>query len=136
MAAQSNEVYCPSPSAKSYNRVLLLKANELLQDQIAQFRALEKQLPLELQTGMDADAISTEGESSSYVGKLTAVLREREYQRLIERKYTVGLSPQDEISLRDLVNELSTLDESFYRPLIDGLERMARKRERQPNRTE
>jgi hypothetical protein len=121
MATQSNLVYYPKPSIASFSTGRLIKTNDLLKNQIAQFRELEKQLPPELQTGIDTEGITTEGESSSYVARLTAVLREREYQKLIEKKYTVGLSPQDEIALRDLTNEFSALDEPFYSPLLKRL---------------
>jgi hypothetical protein len=121
MAFSANEILVPEPAPSSFNPDRPLEYNTLLQYQVMYFREVEKQLPPEQQTGIDLDSIRTEGESSAYVGMLTATLREREYQQLIEKKYTVGLNLQDEIALRDLTNELYALDEPFYRPLIDRL---------------
>jgi hypothetical protein len=121
MSLSPNQILVPEPAPQSFNPDRLLKQNTLLRYQVVYFRELEKQLPPEQQTGMDFNSIKTEAESSRYVGLLTVAMREREYQELVEKKYSVGLSLQDETALRDLTNELSVLDESFYRPLIESL---------------
>jgi hypothetical protein len=130
--APSIRVRVPKPAPGSYNPDRPLARNMSLLHQVKHFRELEKRLPPGQQTGMDFGAIKTEGDSGSYTGTLTAVLREHQYQKLIERKYTVGLNPHEEIALRDLTNELSGLDEPFYRPLIERLKARMYNRESKP----
>ena len=132
MAMPSNRVGFPTPPADSFNALRPL--NESLRHQVAYFHAIERFLAVELQTGIDISAIRTEGEASSYIGKLTLTLysegvREKElrYQELIERKYLDGLTPADKTALETLTKDLSMIDEGFYRPLIDSLKEITSK---------
>jgi hypothetical protein len=149
-------VRVPMPSIDSFMIRRPLKRNELIECQLTDLYQLEKQFAPDSQTGIDITEITTEGEASSYIRRLTTLnpeltsadetnemsvwrssewrqkmewytsewRREKEhrYQELIERKYLDGrLSVQDETSLRALTEELSAVDEPYYRPLINSL---------------
>lgn len=124
MAMHSHVVPVPRPSDITFNMHRLVNGNELLQEQLADFRVAEQQLPQAMRTGVDVEVLATEAEASSYIHKMTAILRaqkELQYQELIERKYTVGLKPEDETELNKLTEELDTIDQPFYERLIAGL---------------
>jgi hypothetical protein len=75
--ANSNIIRVPKPVRRSFNPKRLVAKNSLLTNQIQHFRKLEKEMPQELQTGIDFASIKTEGEASEYIRKMTAILHPR-----------------------------------------------------------
>lgn len=107
---------------------MLRSVNDSVRSQLAYFRSIEGLLAADLQTGIDVSTIATEGEASSYIEKVTFTLysegvreKERRYQELIERKYLSGLNAEDEVALKAVSEDLSEIDEDFYRPVIERL---------------
>jgi hypothetical protein len=70
----SNVIRVPKPAKSSFNPDRPLIHGSLLFHQIEHLRHLEKELPLERQTGIDFDSIKTEGQASEYILKMTAIL--------------------------------------------------------------
>jgi hypothetical protein len=48
--------------------------------------------------------------------------KETRYGQLVNHKYEMGLTQDEEQELQSLYGELAALDEPFYRPLIQNLE--------------
>jgi hypothetical protein len=74
MATPSNVIRVPKPAAGSFDKNRLLSKNKLLENQVRNFREVEKTLPPEQQSGMDFAKITTEGQAAEYIGKLTKIL--------------------------------------------------------------
>ena len=74
MSTPDNVIHVPRASQSSYNPDRPLSKNLLLQEQVKHFSRLEKELAPEQQTGIPFESITTEGEASAYIRKLTAVL--------------------------------------------------------------
>jgi hypothetical protein len=70
----SNLVSVPKPSRAAYNPNRPLQKNQLIQAQVKHFQEADRQLPPELQTGIDVTAIKTEGEASQYIRKVTRAI--------------------------------------------------------------
>lgn len=66
----------PKPSRAAYNPDRPLGANALVKAQVKHFEEADKHLPVELQTGIDASSIRTEGEASDYIRKVTVAIHE------------------------------------------------------------
>ena len=64
MATPANIIPVPKPSRAAYNPNRPLSRNTLVQAQVRHFAEADKNLPPELQTGMDIASIITEGEAS------------------------------------------------------------------------
>jgi hypothetical protein len=88
MSTPANVIHVPRPSRSSFNPNRPLTGNLLLQEQIKHFHRLEKELPEEQQTGIPFESITTEGEASAYVRKLTAVLHPQGARKEKVRKAT------------------------------------------------
>jgi hypothetical protein len=81
----SNVVTVPKPSRTAYNPARPLEKNQLIQAQVRHFREADRQLPPELQSGVDITAIKTEGEASQYIRSVTrAIHKAGERSRKIE----------------------------------------------------
>ncbi|HMD50074.1 MAG TPA: hypothetical protein VKG79_13290 [Bryobacteraceae bacterium] len=74
MATPTNVVKFPKPSPSSFNKNRPLAKNTLILNQVKHFREMEKKLPLSQHTGIDADAIQTEGQAAEYIAKVTKLL--------------------------------------------------------------
>jgi hypothetical protein len=74
MPTPPNVVQVPKPSASSFNKNRPLAKNTLILNQVRHFREVEKTLPADQQTGIDVDAIQTEGQAAEYIRKLTKFL--------------------------------------------------------------
>jgi hypothetical protein len=74
MTSPSNVIRVPKPPKAAFNPKRLLAKNTLLLNQVAHFRMMELELPPEKQTGMDFEAILTEGQASEYIRKMTHTL--------------------------------------------------------------
>jgi hypothetical protein len=75
MATPANIIPVPKPSRAAYNPNRPLSRNTLVQAQVKHFAEAEKHLPPELQTGMDIASITTEGEASVYIRKVTEAIQ-------------------------------------------------------------
>ncbi len=64
----------PKPSRAAYNPDRSLHENALVRAQVRHFAEADKHLPAELQTGIDASSVRTEGEASEYIRKVTAAI--------------------------------------------------------------
>jgi hypothetical protein len=74
MATPANIVPVPKPSRNGYNPDRPLSRNTLVQAQVKHFEEADKQLPPELQTGVDINSIKTEGEAAAYIRKVTEAI--------------------------------------------------------------
>ncbi len=61
----------PKPQRTSYQPHRPLSKNTLLLNQVKHFRHIEKDLPPEHQTGIEADKIETEGQAAEYIRRIT-----------------------------------------------------------------
>jgi type I site-specific restriction endonuclease len=61
-----------------------------------------------------------------------AFVRNR-YHELVERKHIIGLSVQEENEMKQLDQELDSIDESFYQPIIDNLDELLHKKRGEGN---
>jgi hypothetical protein len=75
MAQGPPVIRVPKPARTSYQPNRLLAKNTLLQNHVKHFRELERQLPPEQQTGIQLDAIETEGQAAEYIRRMTEKLR-------------------------------------------------------------
>ena len=66
-----NVVSVPKPSGTVYNPNRPLSRNTLVEAQVKHFAEAETNLPPELQTGIDVNSITTEGEAAAYIRKIT-----------------------------------------------------------------
>ncbi len=76
MAAPDNIIRVPKPDRRAYDPERPLNRNSLIQAQVRHFEEAEKNLPPELQTGIEVGAIKTEGEASQYIRKVTEAIHE------------------------------------------------------------
>lgn len=67
-------VRVPKANRSSYQPHRPLHKNVLLQNQVKHFRELEKDLPLEHQTGTPIESIQTEGQAAEYIRHITLKL--------------------------------------------------------------
>ena len=74
MATPAKIIPVPKPSRNAYNPNRLLRGNALVLAQVKHFEEAEKNLPQELQTGIDIGSITTEGEASAYIRKVTEAI--------------------------------------------------------------
>jgi len=74
MATPANIIRVPKPSRSAYNPDRLLSGNTLVQAQVKHFEEADKQLPPELQTGVDINSIATEGQAAAYIRKVTEAI--------------------------------------------------------------
>jgi hypothetical protein len=74
MATPANIIPVPKPSGNAYNPNRPLRGNALVFAQVRHFEEAEKQLPPELRTGVDIGSITTEGEASAYIRKVTEAI--------------------------------------------------------------
>ncbi len=72
----SKIVPVPKPSRGAYNPDRSLHENALVRAQVRHFAEADKQLPAELQTGIDASSIKTEGEASEYIRRVTTAIHQ------------------------------------------------------------
>ena len=82
MASPSNpnRVRVPKPAHTSFNKTRPLAGNTLLKTQVDHFRELENKLLAELQTGIQYEAVSTEGQAAEYIRKMTAILHPKVFR--------------------------------------------------------
>jgi hypothetical protein len=82
MASPSNPLHVrvPRPSSKSFNKQRPLERNTLLKNQVDHFRELEKRLLKELQTGIQYEAVATEGQAAEYIKKMTTILHPQAFR--------------------------------------------------------
>jgi hypothetical protein len=69
------KIVVPKPAKGSFNKQR--PASDLLKSQLKHLHALEKSLPHRLQTGRNVEEISTEGDASAYIKKVTSRLHPR-----------------------------------------------------------
>lgn len=74
MATPANIIPVPKPSRNAYNPDRLLSRNTLIQAQVKHFAEADKNLPPELQSGMDINSITTEGQAAAYIRKVTEAI--------------------------------------------------------------
>ena len=74
MATPANIIPVPKPSRNAYNPDRLLTSNALVRAQVTHFAEAERQLPPELQSGIPVASITTEGEASVYIRKVTEAI--------------------------------------------------------------
>ena len=74
MADTDNIVPVPKPSRNAYQPQRPLSRNALVQAQVKHFAEAERNLPPELKTGIDIASITTEGEASIYIRKVTEAI--------------------------------------------------------------
>jgi hypothetical protein len=70
----ANVIKLPKPDRTAYNPHRLLEKNLLIRAQFEHFQHVEKALPAELQTGIDVEAIKTEGAASDYIRRVTQAI--------------------------------------------------------------
>jgi hypothetical protein len=82
MATPSNPnfVRVPKPASGSFNKERPLKGNALLKNQVDHFHELEKRLLADLQTGIQYETVSTEGQAAEYIRKMTTILHPRVFR--------------------------------------------------------
>jgi hypothetical protein len=66
----------PKPAGTAYDPQRPLEKNQLIHAQVKHFHEVETQLPENLRTGMDVAGITTEGQASHYIRKVTKALHE------------------------------------------------------------
>ncbi len=66
-------IVVPRPSSASFHKRRPI--SDLIRAQIKQFQAVEKELPPEWRTGIDASEIATEQEAANYIQQMTITLR-------------------------------------------------------------
>lgn len=69
-----NIIQVPRPAATAFNKNRPLAGNTLLQNQVKHFMEVERSLPPEQRTGVDAGSIETEGQAGEYIRRMTAIL--------------------------------------------------------------
>lgn len=72
----SNIVKVPKPSRTAYNPDRPLEKNQLIQAQVKHFQEADLGLPPELQTGVDIASVTTEGQASEYIRRVTRAIHE------------------------------------------------------------
>jgi hypothetical protein len=76
----TNRVLVPKPARTSFNKERPLVRNTLLKNQVDHFRELEKRLLAELATGIQYDAVKTEGQAAEYIKKMTTILHPQAFR--------------------------------------------------------
>jgi hypothetical protein len=74
MATTGNIIPVPKPSRSAYRPDRPLSRNALVQAQVKHFAEAEINLPVELQTGVEIASITTEGEASVYIRRVTEAI--------------------------------------------------------------
>jgi hypothetical protein len=74
MATPAQIIRVPTPGRGSYNPKRPLRSNALVAASVQHFSEAEKNLPAELQTGIDPASITTEGEAAEYIRKVTVAI--------------------------------------------------------------
>jgi hypothetical protein len=74
MASTSLVIQVPRAASSSFNKDRPLAKNLLILNQVKHFRAIEKTLPAERQTGIDPESITTEGKAAEYIRAMTVIL--------------------------------------------------------------
>ncbi|HZS54403.1 MAG TPA: hypothetical protein VFA65_08360 [Bryobacteraceae bacterium] len=74
MATPDNIIRVPKPGREAYDPHRPLSKNTLIKHQVEHFHEAEKNLPLELQTGIDITTIKTEGQAGDYIRKVTTAI--------------------------------------------------------------
>jgi hypothetical protein len=74
MATTDNIISVPKPSRDAYKPHRPLSRNALVQAQVKHFAEADSNLPPELQTGVEIGSITTEGEASAYIRKVTEAI--------------------------------------------------------------
>jgi hypothetical protein len=75
MATPANIIPVPKPSRNAYNPDRPLSRNTLVQAQVKHFAEADKNLPPELQSGVDPGSITTEGQAAAYIRKVTEAIQ-------------------------------------------------------------
>jgi hypothetical protein len=76
----TNHVRVPKPAPGAFNKERPLAGNALLKNQVDHFRELEKRLLAELATGIQYEAVKTEGQAADYIKKMTTILHPRAFR--------------------------------------------------------
>jgi|HubBroStandDraft_6_1064221.scaffolds.fasta_scaffold5686412_1 hypothetical protein len=74
MATPANIIPVPKPSGNAFNPDRPLSRNALVQAQVKHFEEADRNLPPDLQTGMDINSITTEGQAAAYIRKVTEAI--------------------------------------------------------------
>jgi hypothetical protein len=74
MATPANIIPVPKPSRSAYNPDRPLSRNTLVEAQVRHFAEADKNLPPELQTGIDIASVTTEGQAAAYIRKVTEAI--------------------------------------------------------------
>ncbi|MEP7352525.1 MAG: hypothetical protein ABI824_04770 [Acidobacteriota bacterium] len=67
-------IVVPKPARGAYNPNRPLAGNQLLIDQIAHFRKVQRKVHPERFSGMAPEQIATEGQAAEYIRKMSAIL--------------------------------------------------------------
>lgn len=70
----SNVISVPKPKAGTFRPHRPLERNLLVKAMVQHFKEADQNLPPELKSGVDADAIRTEGEAAGYIRKVTEAI--------------------------------------------------------------
>lgn len=74
MASPAQIIPVPKPGRSAYNPKRPLRSNALVAAAVQHFAEADKNLPTELQTGVEVDSIKTEGEAAEYIRKVTEAI--------------------------------------------------------------
>ena len=74
MATPANIIPVPKPGRNAFNPDRPLSRNALVKAQVKHFQEADKNLPPELQTGVDINSITTEGQAAAYIRKVTEAI--------------------------------------------------------------
>jgi hypothetical protein len=74
MATPDNIIRVPKPSRAAYNPHRNLENNVLVKTLLEHFHEADMNLPPEWQTGIDVSTITTEGQASAYIRKVTEAI--------------------------------------------------------------
>ncbi len=74
MATPHNVIRVPKPSRSAYNPNRPLEKNTLIKHQVQHFHKADLELPPEWQTKIDISTVTTEGEASVYIRKVTEAI--------------------------------------------------------------
>jgi hypothetical protein len=74
MAASVPIIAVPKPGRGAYNPKRPLGSNALVAAAVQHFAEAEKNLPVDLRTGVDPGSIKTEGEAADYIRKVTEAI--------------------------------------------------------------
>jgi hypothetical protein len=74
MASSAPIISVPKPGRSAYNPKRPLRSNALVAASVQHFAEAEKNLPADLQTGIDLASITTEGAAAEYIRKVTEAI--------------------------------------------------------------